>query len=108
VNNNHKPLTEDEVELLKELNKLYEEYNSLVVEALANYNFENYETIKRLYTEFNSNTLELYRNQLKRIKKQKSTVRRSIIMLNLISDFEIQSDLTFKVFEFAKISQSHI
>ena len=108
VNNNHKPLTEDEVELLSGLNAQYEQFNVLVVKALAEYDFENYETIKRLYTEFNSNTLDLYRNQLKRIKKQKSTVRRSIIMLNLISDFEIQSELTFKVFEFAKISRSHI
>ncbi len=108
VNNNHKPLTEDEMELLTTLNKKYEEYNVLLIKALGDYNFENYETIKKLYTEFNSNTLELYRNQLKRIKKQKSTVRRSIIMLNLISDFEIQSDLSFKVFEFAKISRSHI
>lgn len=108
VNNNHKPLTEDEMELLSGLGSKYMEYNALLVKALEEYNFENYETIKRLYTEFNSNTLDLYRNQLKRIKRQKSTVRRSIIMLNLISDFEIQSDLSFKVFEFAKISRSHI
>ncbi|PKL80652.1 MAG: hypothetical protein CVV25_03890 [Ignavibacteriae bacterium HGW-Ignavibacteriae-4] len=108
VNNNHKPLTEDEMELLSGLGSKYIEYNNLVVKALSDYDFESYETIKKLYTEFNSNTSELYRNQLKRIKKQKSTVRRSIIMLNLISDFEIQSELSFKVFEFAKISRSHI
>lgn len=108
VNNNHKPLTEDEMELLSGLNTQYIDYIALVVKSLKENDFENYETIKRLYSEFNSNTSDLYRNQLKRIKKQKSTVRRSIIMLNLISDFEIQSDLSFKVFEFAKISQSHI
>ena len=108
VNNNHKPLTEDEIELLTGLNEQYMEYCNLIINSLKEYNFENYEAIKRHYTELNSNTSELYRNQLKRIKKQKSTVRRSIIMLNLISDFEIQSDLAFKVFEFAKISRSHI
>ena len=108
VNNNHKPLTEDEIELLTGLNEQYMEYCNLIINSLKEYNFENYEAIKHHYTELNSNTSELYRNQLKRIKKQKSTVRRSIIMLNLISDFEIQSDLAFKVFEFAKISRSHI
>jgi hypothetical protein len=28
--------------------------------------------------------------------------------LNLISDFELQSELSFKVFEFAKISRSQL
>ena len=109
VNNNHKPLTEEEVQLLDQLNKKYEEYNSMLIGALKDYNFDNYEAIKSIHNEFINSTLEeLYRNQLKRIKKQKSTVRRSIVMLNLISDFEIQSELSFKVFEFSKISQSHI
>lgn len=108
VNNNHKPLTEDEILLLQELNQKYHIFITMLIKALSEYDFVSYESIKNIHTEFNSSTSELYRNQLKRIKKQKSTVRRSIIMLNLISDFEIQSELTFKVFEFAKISRSHI
>lgn len=108
VNNNHKPLTEDEDLLLQELNQKYQEFMNMLIKALSEYNFVSYEAIKSIHTEFTSSTSELYRNQLKRIKKQKSTVRRSIIMLNLISDFEIQSELTFKVYEFAKISRSHI
>lgn len=108
VNNNHKSLTEDEKELLDVLDNHFSDYNSKLVSSLTNYDFENYEIIKNLYTDFSTNTSDLYRNQLKRIKKQKSTVRRSIIMLNLISDFEIQSELSFKVFEIAKISRLHI
>lgn len=108
VNNNHKPLTEEEVLILEDLNKKYEEFNTMLVSALSEYNFDGYEAIKSIHNEFTASTSELYRNQLKRIKKQKSTVRRSIIMLNLISDFEIQSELSFKVFEFAKISRAHI
>lgn len=108
VNNNHKPLTEEEISILEDLNKKYEEFNQMIVTALSENNFDGYETIKSIHTEFTNSTSDLYRNQLKRIKKQKSTVRRSLIMLNLISDFEIQSELSFKVFEFAKISRSHI
>lgn len=108
VNNNHKSLTEDEKELLDVLDNHFSDYNSKLVSSLTNYDFENYEIIKNLYSDFSTNTSDLYRNQLKRIKKQKSTVRRSIIMLNLISDFEIQSELSFKVFEIAKISRLHI
>lgn len=108
VNNNHKPLTEDEVELLVELNAKFQNYYQELIKSFNDYNFDNYEHVKILYKEFTNDTTELYRNQLKRIKKQKSTVRRSIIMLNLISDFELQSELAFKVFEFAKISRSQL
>jgi len=108
VNNNHKPLTEDEVELLVELNAKFQNYYQELIKSFNDYNFDNYEHVKSLYKEFTNDTTELYRNQLKRIKKQKSTVRRSIIMLNLISDFELQSELAFKVFEFAKISRSQL
>lgn len=108
VNNNHKSLTNDEKELLEVLDSHFSEYNTKLVNSLSEFNFDTYEIIKSLYSDFSTNTSDLYRNQLKRIKKQKSTVRRSIIMLNLISDFEIQSELSFKVFEFAKISRSHI
>lgn len=108
VNNNHKPLTEEEVSILEDLNKKYEDFNQVIVTALSENKFDGYENIKSIHTEFTNSTSELYRNQLKRIKKHKSTVRRSLIMLNLISDFEIQSELSFKVFEFVKISRSHI
>lgn len=108
VNNNHKPLTEEEIELLTLLNEKYKNFYAELTKSFSNYNFENYEHVKSLYNGFINDTTELYRNQLKRIKKQKSTVRRSIILLNLISDFELQSELSFKVFEFAKISRSQL
>jgi phosphate/sulfate permease len=108
VNNNHKPLTAEEIELLTLLNDKYKNFFGELTKSFSEYNFENYEHIKSLYKDFMNDTTELYRNQLKRIKKQKSTVRRSIILLNLISDFELQSELSFKVFEFAKISRSQL
>jgi Na+/phosphate symporter len=108
VNNNHKSLTDDEKSILEQLDTHFTNYNAELVSAISNYNFENYETIKNKYSSVFTNTNDLYKNQLRRIKKQKSTVRRSIIMLNLISDFEIQAELSFKVFEIAKISRSQI
>lgn len=108
VNNNHKSLTEDEKELLERLDNNYSEYISILIKSISSNNFDAYEQIKSKYSSVFTNTNELYKNQLRRVKKQKSTVRRSIVMLNLISDFEFQAELSFKVYETAKFTNSQI
>lgn len=108
VDNNHTPLNEDEKDLIIELNNEFLQFTKELKTSLINLDFSKYEEIKNDYQQISKKSSKSYKKQLKRVKKQKTSVRKSIIILNLISDFELQSELMFKVYEFAKLTRTHV
>lgn len=108
VNNNHSSLGEPEKDLLIDLNNLTLDFVKKVSQELRELDYKEYPELKKQFDNITKISAKYYKAQLKRLKKKQSNVSKSLMILNLISDFEIQTELIIKVFESAKESKLHI
>jgi len=99
VNNNHTPLTNDQIEdLLNAKTGLYELVDSFI-KILKNREFDSLNSFREEKTEFLKRLRKINKNQLKRIKEKSSKTRRSILFFNIITEMRNIAYLTEELIE---------
>ncbi len=86
VNNNHKELTPEQVTDLKAIAGHVKNVLGRTEEILAEFRFEELEDLKKTCKEFEKQTQKINKGQMKRIKTQPSSTRRSLLFLNTVDD----------------------
>jgi phosphate/sulfate permease len=88
IDNNHDPLEEDQKSGLLELNndlKNLLEKSSFIMNEFKSTDYEDYLILKKAFLK---RARRITKDQLKRIKKNNTKVRRSMLFLNIITEFE--------------------
>lgn len=86
ADNNHKPLHNDQIEELKQLEKSFAEEIKSVVKLVEKLDFENIKDFEESNQKFEKVHKKLDKNQVSRIKKGQISTRNSILYLGILSD----------------------
>jgi phosphate/sulfate permease len=89
VNNTHDPLIKEQMDDLIELDVKLEEFLNLITKVLKDRDFIKLEKVESAKLSILKKIKKLNKNQLKRIKKSKSKIRRSMLVLSIYSDVEL-------------------
>lgn len=91
VDNNHKTFTQDQREELVELSQKLSDYLFEVSSKIKNHNHKDLSAVNKKNEELVTRVESLRKNQIKRIKKQKDSTKRSMLYLSIL--FETKSML---------------
>ncbi len=94
VDNNHHRLTAEQVDELRTVNDGFEEIASQSAAIILNQNFESCHAVNQSNERFKGLLRKVNKNQLKRIRKSQAIMRRSMLYLSLLNDFEFLADQT--------------
>lgn len=89
VNNTHDPLMKDQADDLIELDVKFEHFLNLITKTLKDRDFKNIDFLETEKASILKKIKKLNKNQLKRIKKSKSKIRRSMLVLSIYNDVEL-------------------
>jgi phosphate/sulfate permease len=102
VDNNHKPLLEEQIEELRELNSQLKDRFATTINVFKNFDTVEMETLKKKLPSFVKKVRSARKNQIKRIKNHEIGTRNSILYLNLLGEYRnlaLFSDRMLTVFE---------
>ncbi len=102
VDNNHKPLLEEQIEELKGLNEQIKDRFVLTINAFKNFDSAEIEKLRNRLPSFVKKVRTARKNQIRRIKNHEIGTRNSILYLGLLGEFRnlaIFSNRMLTVFE---------
>ncbi|MFA8301269.1 MAG: inorganic phosphate transporter [Hyphomicrobiales bacterium] len=86
IDNNHKPFSEGQVEEVNRLRNRIQEFLLLVKDSISNDKFDNEEDILNAREVLMDRVKEFQKNQIKRIKKDGSGTRNSLLFFNILDE----------------------
>ncbi|KAA3623082.1 MAG: inorganic phosphate transporter [Bacteroidetes bacterium] len=87
VDNNHKPLLQEQIDELKDLNEQIKDRFVLTINAFKNFDSAEIQTLRDRLPSFVKKVRTARKNQIKRIKRHEIGTRNSVLYLGLLGEF---------------------
>lgn len=97
VDNNHVALVEVQLEEFNQIITQFQTILDLTIRYISTSDESIFEDLENYYKEMNSITVKFNKNQIKRVKKATSNVRRSMLYISLLNDADRICDSCFKI-----------
>jgi phosphate/sulfate permease len=102
VSNNHQPLTEEQIADIQAIEKEMLDQLTIVADSIAEADFSRIEQVNIETQEVRELIRKADKRQLKRSKKEKQTTRTSLLLLEMLTEYEEIIYHTMKIYELCR------